>query len=530
MVAIVLTLAIIAIKFSNKSGVPELLLFIILGIVFGVLGFEFDDYQFADNLATVSLMVIMFHGGFNTNWKMAKPVAKESIILSFFGTAATALITGFFCYKVLGFSYLEGMLIGSIVGSTDYSSVSNILRSRNLNLKYSSAPLLELESGSNDPTAYTMTMVFLSLLMGKNISVPLTILMQIVIGLGMGFLLAFLISRMIEFTRFDGDGLFIIFMVSAVLLTYSLADVIGGNGYLAVYVLGINMGNRQFKGKRDAIFFFDGLSNLMQIGLFFMLGLLSNPARFVANLPIATVIMFFMMIVSRPLAVFGLLLPFKRPKDQLLTISMAGIRGAAAIAFAIMAVNSGVDTQGDIFHIVFGVCVVSSLVQGSILAPFTKKLEMLDPSDTVLKTFNDYQDKSEIGFIQTKIFPGNRWIGRQVRDLSMAFDVIVAKIERRGHVVAPRGNTIIKQGDIVVLGGETHFDPSGHSLVEFTISDGHEYANRRLSSLSLPDNELIIMLQRADEGIVVPTGETLILPGDKLVKIVGDVLPDNILR
>ena len=147
-----------------------LLLFFVLGMSFGAIGFEFENFLFADQFATVALMVIMFYGGFGTNWNMAKPVAKEAIILSSLGVVLTALITGAFAHYVLDFSLLEGMLVGSVVASTDFASVSNILRSKNLNLKYNTASLLELESGSNDPTAYTLTMVFLSVIIGTNVS------------------------------------------------------------------------------------------------------------------------------------------------------------------------------------------------------------------------------------------------------------------------------------------------------------------------------------------------------------------------
>ena len=186
LIGIIMILALFAIRFSHKHGIPALLLFILLGMSFGVLGLEFDNYEIADNFASISLMVIMFYGGFGTNWRMAKPVAKEAIILSSLGVIATALITGLFCRYALGLPMLESMLIGSIVGSTDYASVSNILRSKKLNLKYNTAPLLELESGSNDPTAYSMTMVFLSVIIGSDVSIPLLLLSQVALGLLMG--------------------------------------------------------------------------------------------------------------------------------------------------------------------------------------------------------------------------------------------------------------------------------------------------------------------------------------------------------
>ncbi len=521
-IGIILILALFAIRISNKHGIPALLLFIVLGMGFGLLGVQFDDYGVSDTVATIALMVIMFYGGFGTNWKMAKPVAKEAIILSSLGVVTTALLTGLFCHYVLGFNMLEGMLIGSIVGSTDYASVSNILRSKNLNLKYNTASLLELESGSNDPTAYTLTMVFLSVILGSDVSVPILILSQVAIGIVMGFLLAFLVGKLLKMVNVRADGLPAVFMAAVMLITYASTSLIGGNGYLALYILGIYLGNMEFRGKRDVVFFFDSFTEIMQIALFFILGLLSNFQSFISSFPIALAIMIFMTIIARPLSVYGLMLPFKLKRNQLNMISLAGIRGAAAIAFAIMVVNSPATLSMDVYHIVFGICVLSSLVQGSLMPPAAKKWDMLDPNDTVLQTFNYYQDKSEVGFLETKIDANSRLVGTSVADLNLTFDFIVAKIERNGKTIVPRGHIILEENDLIILAGETHFDETGHDLIEFTIPHGHEWANKRIKELDLDKNQLIIMVQRKDSDIIVPLGDTQLYEDDKLILIKVD--------
>lgn len=518
-IGVIFILALFAIRFSNKHGVPALLLFIVLGMAFGALGLEFEDFEFADSFATIALMVIMFYGGFGTSWKMAKPVAKEAIILSSLGVIATALVTGLFCYYVLGFELLEGMLIGSIVGSTDFASVSNILRSKNLNLKYNTAPLLELESGSNDPTAYTMTMVFLSVIIGSDVSIPILILSQVALGVVMGFVFAYAIGKLLKSLRIEADGLYAVFMAAAMLIAYDATRIIGGNGFLALYILGIYLGNMEFRGKRDVVFFFDGFTEIMQIGLFFILGLLSNLTQFIKTFPIALAIMLFMTIIARPVTVYGLMVPFRLKRNQLNIISLAGIRGAAAIAFAIMAVNSDAVISVDVYHIVFGICVLSSLVQGTLMPPAAKMWNMLDPSDTVLKTFNYYQNKADIGFLETKIHPNSSLIGTQVKDLNLTFDFIVAKIEREGKTIVPRGQTTIQENDLIILCGETHFDESGHNLIEFTIPSGHQWENKYIKDLELPQDRLIIMVQRKGSDIIVPVGNTLLLEDDKLIMI-----------
>lgn len=521
-IGVILILALFAIRFSNRYGIPALLLFIVLGMGFGALGLQFDDYAFSDNFATVALMVIMFYGGFGTSWKMSKPVAKEAIVLSSLGVVATALITGLFCHYVLRFELLEGMLIGSIVGSTDFASVSNILRSKDLNLKYNTAPLLELESGSNDPTAYTMTMVFLAVIMGSKVSIPILIFSQVTIGAFMGFLCAFLTAKLLRRNTLQGDGLNAVFMASVMLITYAVTSLLSGNGYLALYILGICLGNMEFRSKRDIVFFFDGLTEIMQIGLFFILGLLSNFSDFIATFPIAFAIMLFMTIIARPLTVYGLMLPFKMQKNQLNMISLAGVRGAAAIAFAIMAVNSDAVVSIDVYHIVFGICVLSSLVQGTLMPPAAKLWAMLDPSDTVLQTFNYYLNKAKIGFLETRIHPGSTLIGTQVRDLNLTFDFIVAKIERDGKTVVPRGDVVIEENDLIILSGETHIDESGHELIEFTIPHGHHWVNRHIRDLKLPQNRLIIMVQRKGSDIIVPQGDVLLHEDDKVIMMEVD--------
>ena len=306
-------------------------------------------------------------------------------------------------------------------------------------------------------------------------------------------------------------------MVSVVLITYSTTDLLGGNGYLALYILGIYLGNMEFKGKREIVFFFDGFTEIIQIGLFFILGLLSDFSQFIDTFPIALAIVLFMAIIARPVSVYGLMLPFRLKSSQLKMISLAGVRGAAAIAFAILALNSQAVFSVDIYHIVFGICVLSSLVQGSLMPPASKRWNMLDPNDSVLNTFNYYQSKAEIGFLETKIRSNSSLIGKQVKDLNLAFDFIVAKIERNGQTIVPKGHVTIEEEDVVILGGELHFDESGQDLTEFTIPKGHQWANKYIKDLDLKEDHLIVMVQRKGSDVIVPSGDTLLLEDDKII-------------
>ena len=517
LITVVLLLAIIATKISNRSGLPALLLFLALGVIFSALGYDFNNFKVAENIATLSLMIIIFYGGFGTNWTMGKSTARESISLASLGVFVTAIITGLFCHYILKINFLESMLLGSVVASTDYASVSNILVSKKLNLKYSTASLLEIESGSNDPTAYTMTMVFLSLLSGYSVSIPLIILQQVVLGIIGGFLLGFIFIKIIETLSIDEDGLFSVFIATMMIGTYALTSLAGGNGFLALYILGIYIGNHEFRRKRDVVFFYDGLSTIFQIAMFFLLGLLSDINLIIKALPIGFIIAIFMLLVARPLSVFGLMAPFKMKKNQLTLISLAGLRGAAAIAFAIMVVNSGINLSIDIFHIVFVICIFSLLIQGTALPYATKKLDMYDPEDSVLRTFNYYSDKTDLEFIKTHVTKNSPWVNKKISDIEISFNIIIAKIEREGKSIVPRGNTHLRDDDVIILGGEGYFDSRGEDLLEIKISENHKWAGKKVKDIQIGKNELIIMVETPEKNIIVPRGDTVLKAGDRIV-------------
>lgn len=227
--------------------------------------------------------------------------------------------------------------------------------------------------------------------------------------------------------------------------------------------------------------------------------------------------MLFMLFFARPVVVFSLMKPFKLKNNQLALISIAGIRGAAAIAFSIMAVNTNLNFSIDIFHIVFVICLFSSLLQGLIMPLATKKLDMLDNSDTVLKTFNYYQDKTNLGFIETKILKNSKWIGKKLSDLQLAFNVIIAKIERGNKTIVPRGDTIILENDTLILAGQSHFDDTGINLVEITISSNHKWANMHLKNIDIDKNELIICLKDNNGQIIIPNGNTYLNINDRII-------------
>lgn len=283
LVAIILFSCILADKFSNKFGMPALILFMVVGMLFGCDGIfkiQFDNYQSAEQICIISLSFIMFYGGFNTKWKTAKNVAARSVALSTVGVLITAALTGIFCYFLLDFSFVQSFLIGAVLSSTDAASVFSILRKKKLNLKSQTAPLLEIESGSNDPVSYMLTLVGISLLNAVSLSnIPYQIFAQIVYGIFIGVVFACLGIFLLTKTTIISEGLDTIFMIALILFSFGISTAVDGNAFLTVYLLGIIMGNSKIKNKKIMIPFFDGITGLAQILIFFLLGLLAFPHK-----------------------------------------------------------------------------------------------------------------------------------------------------------------------------------------------------------------------------------------------------------
>lgn len=454
---LVLLICITSSKVLYKFGVPMLLIFIILGMLFGsdgVVGIYFDNYELTRELCSFGLVFIMFYGGFGTNWKEAKPVARESILMSTFGVIITSGLTGLFCYFVLKTSLLEGLLIGSIVGSTDAASVFSILRSQKLNLKGEIASILEVESGSNDPVAYMLTLIVLTLMNNGGISsiVPIVI-GQIIFGILIGVILSKLTVYIMRNANFEVDGFYTIFITAIAILSYALSEWVGGNGYLSVYIAGIIIGNSKIPHKRSLVHFFDGVSWIMQIMLFFVLGLLAFPSELPSVIGSSILISIFMIIIARPIATFSVLSWFKIPFKQQLFVSWVGLRGAASIVFAIYAITSGIPLENDIFHIIFFIALLSVAIQGTLIPKVARKLDLVDDTKTVLKTFTDYQEDRSTTLIEYNVDSNSSWKEKTIMEADIPEEILIVMIKRDSEIIVPKGSTLINQGDILVLSG-----------------------------------------------------------------------------
>ena len=455
---LVLLISITSSKVLYKFGVPILLIFIVLGMLFGsdgIVGIYFDNYELTSELCSMALVLIMFYGGFGTNWSMAKPSAVPSILMSTVGVIITAILTGLFCNLVLGTTLLEGLLIGAVVASTDAASVFAILRSQKLNLKGSLASLLEVESGSNDPIAYMFTLTILTLMDNSGVgSIVPMLIKQIVFGLLVGTILAKVAVYAIRNANFEIKGFYTIFVIAIAILSYALSEWLGGNGYLSVYMAGIIIGNSKIPHKKSLFHFLDGISWIMQIALFFILGLLSFPSKFPTVIGLSIAISLFMLCIARPVATFLTLHPFNFSIKEKLFISWVGLRGAASIVFSIYAVTYGVSIENDIFHIIFFIALFSVAIQGTLIPVIARKLDLVDNTTTVLKTFNDYSGDMSTKLIELNINKGNKWVNKSIMDANIPEEILIVMIKRKGEVLIPKGATVIEEGDILVLSGE----------------------------------------------------------------------------
>lgn len=514
-------------KFTHRFGLPMLLAFILLGMAFGsdgILKIPFEDYRFAEQICSIALIFIMFYGGFGTRWREAKPVALKSILLSTIGVAFTAVLTGLFCRFALGIALWESMLIGAVISSTDAASVFSILRSKKLGLKNGTDSMLELESGSNDPCSYMLTIIVLSAL-GEGISpgsVFGLLLAQFGFGIFFGVTIALGAAYFMRHFRFATEGFDLAFVIGIALLSYASAASAGGNGYLSAYLCGIIFGNQRLKNQKALVHFFDGITGLMQMLIFFLLGLLATPSRIPQVFLPALGIMLFLTFIARPVGICSILSLFRCSARQQLLVSFAGLRGAASIVFAIMAIVSQPDLSFDLYHIVFCIVLLSIAFQGTFLPLCAKRLQMTDSSIDVMKTFSDYSEESAMQCIKVRMTAKHPWIGRPLQYITLPPDTLIILLLREGQRMIPDGKTEFQENDEVVLSAFKYDGRNEIPLKENMILPGSHWIGRTIQEFSPDPGELVIMLIRNDQAIL-PKGSTVLSAGDMLVILSEDM-------
>lgn len=457
--AVILLLSVLASKVSDRFGVPALVLFLGLGMLAGSEGpggVYFDDAGLAQFLGAAALALILFAGGLDTNWREVRPVLKYGLALATLGVLLTALAFGLFAHLFLGLSPLEGLLLGSIVSSTDAAAVFSVLRSKNVSLKGELKPLLELESGSNDPMAALLTVGLVQALTQPDVS-PAGLLvlfgLQMPLGAVAGLVLGKGIVLLVNRLKLGYEGLYPVLTLSLVLLTYSLTNLIGGNGFLAVYLAGILVGNHDFLHKRSLLRFHDGVAWLMQITMFLALGLLVFPSRLVPVLGPGLLAAAWLMLVARPLSVFACLLPTGLRLREKVLVAWVGLRGAVPIVLATYPLVAKAPHADFMFNIVFFVVLTSVLVQGTSL-PLVARWLRLDAPIVPQRVFPlEYNPvsglKSELK--ELNIPAGSLAIGKPLVALRLPPEFLVVLIARGNEYLVPGGGTVLAAGDTLLV-------------------------------------------------------------------------------
>jgi potassium/hydrogen antiporter len=457
--SILLFVSIVVGKTSYKFGVPTLLLFLAIGMLAGsdgIGGINFDNPKIAQFIGIVSLNFILFSGGLDTDWSAVKPILREGIALSTFGVLFTALSLGTFVFFITDFTFYESMLLGSIVSSTDAAAVFSILRSKSLALKNNLRPTLELESGSNDPMAYVLTLAFLTLVVNQDqsfISIIPLFFKQMILGSIAGFAFGRLSKFIINNIKLDFEGLYPVLVISLMFITFSATDFVGGNGFLAIYICAVYLGNQELIHKKTILKMFDGMAWLMQIVLFLTLGLLVFPSQIIPYVGIGLLISLFLIIIARPLGVFLSLIFFKMKLRRRFYISWVGLRGAVPIVFATYPLLAGIDKANMIFNIVFFISVTSVLIQGTTLSIVAKWLHVALPEKVKAVSEIDklFLDVPKSSLKEFEILPNFYAVNKRIVDLNFPKSAFIMMIRRNGEYIRPGGSTELVAKDVLMV-------------------------------------------------------------------------------
>ncbi len=473
-------------KVGSRYGIPALLLFLFTGMLFGSdgLGFQFEDAQIAQHIGMVALAIILFTGGMDTKLRDIRPIMLPGLLLSTLGVLLTTLFTGLFIHLLtknfaLGvtLSLPLSFLLAATMSSTDSASVFALLRSQRVHLKHNLKPILELESGSNDPMAYMLTIALIGFLQQSELAIGALLLhfvRQFVLGGALGLLFGWLAVWLVNRIQIPNRTLYPIMLLCLLFFSFSLTNIIQGNGYLSVYITGIVLGNAKLCHRGSINHFFDGVTWLVQIILFIMLGLLVNPSELLSVGVLGVLIALFMMVLGRPLAVHLTLLPFRRlgfkGKGFL---SWVGLRGAAPIIFATYPVVSGIQGSSILFNIVFIVTLLSLLIQGMTITPMARLLGLAKPAPPE-GNFIGVEIPDELGTQMQEREVRKEMLakGEELRQIELLETELVILVRRKNRFIVPKGALKLHVGDILLIVSE-------HSQ-QSASNDGHHQLIERI--------------------------------------------------
>ena len=457
--SVLVIMAIMVTRLTKNYGVPALILFLGLGMLAGSDGpggIEFDNAPLAQSIGTIALVFILFSGGLETRFESVKNGYKSAFSLASLGVILTAGLSGVFLYYVAGYDLRLSLLIGSVIASTDAAAVFSVLRAKDLSLRGELQPVLEIESGSNDPMAIFLTAMMISVLTFPEKPLYDYIIMLFlqfgigaVTGLAGGRAMTWVINRL----DFLSPGFYPVFVLACALGIYSGTALISGSGFLAVYIAGIVANYYEYQHKTNTTRFFEGLAWLSQIGMFVTLGLLIFPSRLIEVWQTGVVLALFLMFVARPVAVFASLVFSSYNLREKLFITWGGLRGAVPVILATFVLTANVEGGSLVFNLVFFVVILSALGQGWTLPIAAKLLKVSAEKSLTKKVLIDLEtgrgdDKTLFDlFVQ----PGAPAVGQKIVELGLPKEVLIVLIERKGQYVIPSGSTKIAEDDLVIL-------------------------------------------------------------------------------
>ena len=457
--SVLLIISIFTSQTSTRFGVPTLLLFMVVGMLAGsegIGGIHFDDTKTAQILGVIALNFILFSGGLDTKFESIQPILWRGISLSTIGVLVTAATVGILVHLITDFTLVEGLLLGSIVSATDAAAVFSILRSRKIGLKGHIRPTLELESGSNDPMAYVLTITFTSFISNADASwfeLIFKLLREMILGAALGYLLGKLVVIILNKISLDTEGLYPVLLMAFIFFTFSFTDAIGGNGFLAVYLSALVLGNSNFMHKKSLMRFYDGQAWLMQIILFLTLGLLVFPSQIFPIIGLGVLISLILIFVARPIGVFVSLAFFNINPREKLFISWVGLRGAVPIVFATYPMLANIDKANTIFNLVFFISVTSVLLQGTTLSVVAKWLGVIVSKKIKRKFALDLEisDSIKSELVEIVLPTNSTAIGRSIVNLRFPKKAFITLIQREGKYIQPGGSTILQKDDKLLV-------------------------------------------------------------------------------
>ena len=462
--AVLIFASIVISKWGYRFGVPTLLLFLFTGMLFGSdgLGLEFHSHEDAQLIGMLSLSVILFSGGMDTKRHDIEPVATQGLMLSTVGVLITTVITGLLIYYLSEWTQLDigltlpmSMLLAATVSSTDSASVFNLLRTQHIGLKHNLRPMLELESGSNDPMAYVLTIALVDMIVTAGEFSVMTLATKIVGQLAVGGLLGYLGGRslvwIVNHINLPNPSLYPILVLCSILITFTFTDMFQGNGYLAVYVTGLVAGNSRLSYRRETNTFMQGITWLLQIVMFLTLGLLVNPKEMLNVMLVAVSIGLFMMFVARPIAVFLCLQPFRVPFKAKVFLSWVGLRGAVPIIFATYPIIAGIEDADFLFNVVFVITLLSLVLQGTTITAAAHWLGLATEEEKIGNDFGiELPDELESKLSELKLTEESLSGGNQLKDMHFPQGTLVMMVKRGNSFIVPNGQLELKVGDILL--------------------------------------------------------------------------------